>query len=129
MRLRNYLSAALLTGCCAGFFNMNAQDETDALRYSFLMPQGTARSMGFGSALGSVGGDFSSLSVNPAGIGVYRRSEFMFTPSFHFGNVEGTYLNNVEDRSKTAFNFSNLGLVLTRSERGKRYERSKWKAV
>jgi hypothetical protein len=106
-----------------------AQDETDALRYSFLVPQGTARSMGFGSALGSVGGDFSSLSVNPAGIGVYRRSEFMFTPSLKFNNTQGRYLNGVDDDSRTAFNFSNVGLILTRSEKGKRYEKSNWKAV
>jgi hypothetical protein len=106
-----------------------AQDEMDALRYSFLSPQGTARSMGFGSTLGSVGGDFTSLSVNPAGIGIYRKSEFMFTPSIKFNGVESRYLGNLTDDNSTRFTFNNIGIVFTRSERGKRYDRSSWKAV
>src|SRR5215203_5485406 len=93
-----------------------AQDESDALRLSFLQPQGTARSLGIGSALGSVGGDFTSLSVNPAGIGVYRRSEFMFTPSLVFNNTKSRYATGVpEEDNGTAFNFSNIGYVLTHS--------------
>ena len=106
-----------------------AQDEIDALRYSFIVPQTTARSMGFGSALGSVGADFGSLSVNPAGIGVYRSSDVMFTPSLKFNNVDATYLNGLNNDQNTKFNFNNLGIVFTRAERGKRYEKSKWKTL
>ena len=120
-------AALLLLGAMAR--EGRAQDETDAIRYSFLKPQGTARAMGFGSALGSVGGDFSSLSVNPAGIGIYRRSEFMFTPTLRFGSTEGRYLNGIMDDSRTAFNFSNVGIVFTRAERGRRYDKSNWKAI
>ena len=107
----------------------HAQDETDAFRYSYLQPQGTARSLGFGSALGSVGGDFTSLSVNPAGIGVYRRSEFTVTPSFRINGTEGTYLGNTTDDGAFRVNFSNLGYVSTRAPRGKRYDKSDWKSV
>src|SRR3954468_4991444 len=78
--------------------NAQAQNERDALRLSFLQPQGTARSIGFGSALGSVGGDFTTLSVNPAGIGIYRRSEMMFTPSITFNNTSGYYAGNTRDQ-------------------------------
>lgn len=129
MNSGRYLSsvALLLLGSVA--FQAFAQDETDALRYSLLAPQGTARSMGFGNALGSVGGDFTSLSVNPAGIGIYRKSEFMFTPVLRFGSTEGQYLNGVNDDSKTAFNFSNIGIVFTRAEKGRRYDKSSWKTV
>lgn len=109
--------------------NANAQDEIDALRYSFLMPQATARSMGFGSALGSIGGDFASLSVNPAGIGIYRKSEFMFTPSLKVNGVDGNYLGLTNSDNNARFNFNNIGLVFTKSEKGRRYERSKWKAI
>ena len=51
-----------------------AQSVWDAAKYSQASIFATARSTGFGGALGSVGGDFSSLSVNPAGIGIYRTS-------------------------------------------------------
>lgn len=106
-----------------------AQDAADALRYSFTSPMGTARSMGFGSALGSVGGDFTSLSVNPAGIGIYRRGEFMFSPSLKVNKITGQYLNDVYDESNTRFNFNNVGAVLTYAATGRDYNRSYWKTI
>lgn len=106
-----------------------AQDETDALRFSLLQPQGTARSIGIGSALGSIGGDFSSLSVNPAGIGIYRRSEFMVTPSLMFNRTSSNYGGPDQTNSGAHFAFSNIGIVWAKAEQGRRYERNKWKAV
>ncbi len=35
--------------------------------------------MGMGGAFGALGGDLSTLSQNPAGIGVYRSNELGFT--------------------------------------------------
>lgn len=109
--------------------NTVAQDVTDVMRYSFINPSGTARSMGFGNALGSVGGDFSTLSINPAGIGIYRRSEMMITPSIHINNVKGDYLNETNAEASSRVNFNNLGMVFTHTPRGRRYDRSEWKAV
>ncbi|MBS1771717.1 MAG: hypothetical protein JST82_02565 [Bacteroidetes bacterium] len=127
MKTRLPLSIALITA-----FSVNsafAQDETDALRYSTTSSQGTARSIGFGNALGSLGGDFSSLSVNPAGIGVYRRSEFTFTPSVKINSTKSTYTGKETDDNNSRFTINNLGVVFTGAERGQRYERSKWKSV
>lgn len=127
MNIRSYLSAtALLISYASALY---AQDETDALRFSYLQPQGTARSMGIGGALGALGGDFTSLSINPAGIGVYRRSEFTFTPSLKMNSTQGTYLSKQMDDNSTRFNINNLGIVATSAQRGQRYERSKWKSV
>lgn len=106
-----------------------AQDETDALRYSMTSPMGTARSMGFGSALGSIGADFTSISVNPAGIGLYRKSEFMFTPTIRTGKVSANYLQNNVDDNTTRLTLNNIGIVFTRAERGRRYDKSNWKAA
>ncbi len=106
-----------------------AQDERDALRFSFLQPQGTARSIGIGSALGSIGGDFTSLAVNPAGIGIYRRSEVTVTPSLTFGNTSSSYTTNAAEESGSHFAFSNLGLVTTKVERGRRAGHSGWTSV
>ncbi|MCD6064737.1 MAG: hypothetical protein K0R82_2648 [Flavipsychrobacter sp.] len=123
------LSFLLALSGVTSFYIASAQDETDALRYSFLQPMGTARSMGIGGALGSVGGDFTSLSVNPAGIGVYRASEFMVTPSLKINSVNSTYQGVNTSESNTRFNFNNLGAVFTYSPRGQRYDRAKWKAA
>ncbi len=130
MNIRSYLfAAASLLITTITFSNAFAQDETDALRFSQTNPQGTARSMGFGGALGAIGGDFSSLSVNPAGIGVYRRSEFTFTPSLKINNTNSTYQGNAMEDNSTRFTVNNLGVVFTSAAQGQRYERSKWKSV
>ena len=60
----------------------NAQNELDALRYSTQNLSGTARYSAMGGAFGSLGGEFSALSSNPAGIGMYQVGELTFTPSF-----------------------------------------------
>jgi len=104
----------------------HAQDERDAARFSFLQPQGTARSIGFGSALGSVGGDFSSLAVNPAGIGIYRSSEITFSPSLTFSSTSAGYLGHQDDDDGAHFAFTNLGLVTTQVYTGRRAKRTGW---
>jgi len=126
----NYTKFLTVTILLAGFTSSSfAQDQNDALRYSFLSPMGTARSIGFGNALGSVGGDFTSLSVNPAGIGQYRRSEVEVTPSLRMNSVDGSYLGTTTSDNNTRFNFNSAGVVFTSAPHGKRYERSNWKAV
>ncbi len=106
-----------------------AQTEADALRFSMVSPQGTARSMGFGGALGSIGGDFSSLTVNPAGIGVYRSSELTFTPSLKLNKTNSTYTGTASEDNSTRFTINNLGVVFTNAAKGKRYKKSKWKST
>ena len=61
----------------------NAQNEIDALRYSTHNLNGTARYTAMGGAFSSLGAEFSALSQNPAGIGMYQFSEITFTPSFN----------------------------------------------
>lgn len=129
MNTRLYLFTAALAGMTGLSYYASAQDETDALRYSFLSSQGTARSIGFGGALGSIGGDVSSLSVNPAGIGIYRSSEFTFTPSIRINSTQSSYTGQTTNDNNARFSISNLGLVLTSASEGKRYAKSKWKAV
>ncbi|RYD57462.1 MAG: hypothetical protein EOP56_09160 [Sphingobacteriales bacterium] len=129
MTKRLYLFAAFSLGLSSVSYNAIAQDESDAFRYSNLSTQGTARSMGFGGALGSIGGDFSSLSVNPAGIGVYRSSEFMLSPAIRLGSVDGSYVGNSMTDNNSRFTFGNIGLVLTSVPSGRRYQRADWKSV
>jgi hypothetical protein len=106
-----------------------AQTENDVLRYGYLSPGGTARGMSLGGAMGSVGADITSASVNPAGIGLYRRSELTFTPSLYLKNTKSDYNGGPEGKDNyTKFNFNNLGLVLSSASWGRNYEKSKWKA-
>ena len=52
-----------------------SQSEIDALRFSREDLYGTARAMSMGGAFGALGGDLTGVSINPAGIAVYRSSE------------------------------------------------------
>jgi hypothetical protein len=108
--------------------NVAAQDEFDALRYGYTVYMGTARSMAIGNAMGSLGGDFTALSVNPGGIGIYRRGELAFTPSFGVNSNKATYLGSTTETGTNALNISNFGLVLTTSKKGAAYKKSAWKA-
>lgn len=92
----------------------SAQNETDALRYSQVFPGGTARMMSMGGAFSAFGGDFSTLSINPAGIGVYRSSEYTVTPSMNYMNIQSQYLGNSKNDSKSNFFIGNAGLIFSR---------------
>ncbi|MBL7753858.1 MAG: hypothetical protein JNM44_05215 [Chitinophagaceae bacterium] len=120
----------IVFGLFAGFTNnLQAQDEIDAIRYGFQTYSGTARGMGIGGALGSIGGDFSTLSVNPAGLGIYRSSEFSISPSFQVANNRTEYTGVQASGNSSKFNLGSFGLVLTRAKTGKAYRKSGWKAA
>ena len=89
----------------------NAQNEIDALRYSQLNPVGTARFSAMGGAFGALGGDMSSLSVNPAGIGVFTRSTGSVTLGILSATTDGTYLGSTGSDNKLNLNISNAGFV------------------
>ena len=90
---------------------LSAQSHVDALRYSQHTIGGTARSVAMGGAFGALGGDFSTLSSNPAGLGVYRSSEFTFTPEFYLNQTNARYFGTEREENKFNFNLSNLGYV------------------
>lgn len=105
---------------------VSSQTEVDALRYSRLMHGGTARSMAMGGAFSSLGADFSTLSMNPAGIAMYKKSEMMFSPIVGNTISEATYLGTFKDDFRYNFNFSNMGVVFAGNVNQKS-EKPDWK--
>ena len=103
-----------------------SQNATDALRYSRLQIGGTARYMSMGGAFGALGADFTNLSTNPGGLGLYRSSEFVFTPSVHVGASNSTYNGFSGSDSKTNFALGNVGYVFTRPLTGKNSSGFDW---
>jgi hypothetical protein len=66
---------------------MQAQTYTEtALLFSRIRAGGSARIQSMGGAQVSLGGDYSSASSNPAGLGFFNRSEFTVTPAINFSN-------------------------------------------
>ena len=85
----------------------------DALKYSLNFPVITARSLAMGNAFTSLGGDFSSAYTNPAGLGLYRKSEFLFSPGLGYSGMKSNYFGTKNDDFKYQFIMGNLGYVGT----------------
>ena len=92
--------------------NAYAQYASDALRFSQTDYGSTARFKGMGNAQIGVGGDMSSLGGNPAGLGLFTRSEFGLTPEFNQLGANSLYLGQNTNTTKSKLNLNQLGLVL-----------------
>ncbi len=84
----------------------------DALRFSQRNQIGTARFAAMGGSGSVLGGDISSAILNPAGLGFYNRSQFVFTPSLNFKQFDTNFLSNNTNSEETNLNIANLGLVI-----------------
>ena len=96
-----------------------AQNDIDAMRYSQLTFGGTARFASMAGSMGALGGDISTLSFNPAGIAIFRKTELSITPSIFSQTTSSTYNSNNEVDRKLNFNLGNIGLVATIPLKGK----------
>lgn len=72
---------------------------------------GTARSMGMAGAFTSLGADMASMSLNPAGLGMYRSNDFSFSPLMGFQSADNSAVN-WGDNKQSRFAVSNLGIAL-----------------
>jgi len=108
-------SIVAISSCMA----VGAQSYNDIVRYGQPQFNGTARATAMGGAFSSLGGDFSALSLNPAGIATYRSNEFSFTPAIissptnsHInGDVVG--VSGTTNDNATTFTFNQIGFVGT----------------
>ena len=92
--------------------NLSAQNEIDALRYSQQNIFGSAKFNSMGGSFGALGGDFTTLSYNPAGIGLYQNSELSFTPSISMTETNTSITGN-DPNFGFGSNVSNFGFVLS----------------
>ena len=92
---------------------MMAQTELDVLKYIQTDLNGTARYMGMGGAFGALGGDASSIKDNPAGLGIYRRSELVGTYDAMMQSTTSKW-NSVSSVTEAPYKsaFSNFSFVV-----------------
>ena len=93
-----------------GFASSSAQSAIDAYNITPTQLRGTARFVGMGGAFTALGGDLSTMTQNPAGLGIYRKSEIGLTFDVSIRNYAATtdqkYTNN-----RTKAYFDNIGYV------------------
>jgi len=97
-----------------------AQEPIDVLRYSWLTQNGTARNQAIGGTGASLGGEFSSLFINPAGLGFYKTSEFVITPGYALKNFKSTYKTSPASSKSDNFNLGASGLLFSSSPPGRK---------
>lgn len=89
----------------------NAQDINDALRYSNDNIKGTARFRAMSGAFGALGGDISSLQINPAASAVFLNSSASLTIGADRIYNEAIYNGIQQDESEKNLNFNQIGAV------------------
>ena len=74
---------------------------------------GSARFVSMGGAFGAVGGDISSMIINPAGISVFNGNNAAITFQIRNTNTATSYYGNSLTTQEDYFNISSAGAVLT----------------
>ena len=122
------LSLALGVGSAGHAFAQGAS-ASDALQYSRLQFGGPARTQGIGGANVALGADFGNLTSNPAGLGMYQKSEAHFTPGLGLGQGQATIEGSTAPKlseDKNSFHIGSLGLVLA-THRADNDQSSNWR--
>lgn len=88
---------------------LNAQDISDALRYSQDEIQGTARFRALSGAFGALGGDMSAVSINPAGSAVFSQSHASFSLSNLSASNDVQYFNGLTNTKDSNFDVNQGG--------------------
>jgi len=101
----------LLSGLLAIGSMAFAQAEFDALKYSLNDINGSARYVAMSGAFGALGGDMTTLTMNPAGIAVYRSSELSITPNIGVATSNSIFNGIGSNDSKTKLMINNFGYV------------------
>lgn len=89
-----------------------AQDITDAVRYSTEGLSGTARFRAMSGAFGALGGDLSAMTVNPAGSAVFLNSYSTITLNYDLRKNSTGYFNTFTSNKNSDVNFDQAGAVL-----------------
>ena len=88
-----------------------AQSAVDAYNITPTQQRGTARFISMGGAFTSLGGDISSMTQNPAGLGIYRKSDIGLTFDVSIRNYKtDTNYGSIKENQTKAI-FDNIGYV------------------
>lgn len=97
----------IMITCVLTALTASAQETYENARLMETDLNGTARYVGMGGAMDALGADISTISTNPAGIGLFRHSMV----STSFGLVSQEDAQNFRTGSKTNASFDQIGFV------------------
>ena len=73
--------------------------------------QMTARSAAMAGAFTSLGADMASMSINPAGLGMYSTNELAITPLVSFSRTKNS-ADDFEGNNENGFTLGNMGVIV-----------------
>lgn len=91
--------------------NLISQNDIDAIRYSQTFFGGTSRSKAMAGSFGALGADGSCMSINPAGIGLYKKGDINLSLGLKFFSVDATHNGTSNKSFKASVPFDGLTLV------------------
>ncbi|MEO8473316.1 MAG: hypothetical protein ABI477_14040 [Chryseolinea sp.] len=105
--------AIILSGIILLTFSIaSAQSYVEsALVFARTRVGGSARIQAMGGSQVALGGDYSSAFSNPAGLGMFNKSEFTITPAFSTYSTSASYFGNADDATKSKINIPGLSAV------------------
>jgi hypothetical protein len=109
------ITGIVLLGCEQAFGQSYSEE---ALMISRIRPGGSARIQAMGGVQNSLGGDISSAYYNPAGLGMYNRSDFSFTPGYVTNSSTSSYLGNSATENKSNLYIPNIGIAFASKKEG-----------
>ena len=86
-----------------------AQDISDAVRYSMDEIQGTARFKAMSGAFGALGGDMSSVNINPAGSAIFNNSYASLSLGIFNTKNDIAYFDGKNSSSNSNIDLNQLG--------------------
>lgn len=93
------------------FGHAQSQEIQDAIRYSQENLSGTARFRAMGGAFGALGGDLSSINVNPAGSAIFSNNQLTVTLSNFNTKNNSNYFGTGTSTSDNSFDLNQTGGV------------------
>ncbi|MEY4432635.1 MAG: hypothetical protein RLZZ44_765 [Bacteroidota bacterium] len=93
------------------YTSLQAQEIRDALRYSQENTNGTARYRALSGAFGALGGDLSSINVNPAGSVIFSNNQLGFTLNNTTKTNHANYFGDTAKESDNSFDLNQAGGV------------------
>lgn len=114
----------LITGLTVSI--SNSQEISDAMRYAQDNITGTARFRAMGGAFGALGGDFSALTVNPAGSAIFLNNQIGITFSNQNIKNNSNYFGTSTSDKENSFILNQAGAVFVFKDRN---PNSNWKKI
>ena len=93
------------------FSTIQSQEITDALRYSQENLTGTARFRAMSGAFGALGGDLSSININPAGSAIFLNNQIATTLSNYNTSNNSNYFGTTTTSKDNSFDMNQAGGV------------------